>query len=185
MKVVVVGAGVGGLAAAVRLAYAGHDVTVLEQGAAAGGKAGRWESEGFAFDTGPSLLTMPWVFEELFASTGAPLSEHVELVRVEPVTRYRFADGSQVDLSADLPAALEALEAWSPGSGSDWVGFLGTCAAMWRASQPYLDRARRRGRRARRPRARPRRTRATCCACVRGTPCARSRARTREIRDCA
>jgi phytoene desaturase len=139
LRVVVVGAGVGGLAAAVRLAFAGHDVTVLEQGAAAGGKAGRWESEGFAFDTGPSLLTMPWVFEDLFAATGAPLSEHVELVRVEPVTRYRFADGSQLDLSADLPAALEALEAWSPGSGSDWVGFLGTCAAMWRASQPYLS----------------------------------------------
>ena len=139
MRVVVVGAGMGGLATAVRLAFAGHGVTVLEQGAAAGGKAGRWASEGFAFDTGPSLLTMPWVFEELFAATGAPLSEHVELVRVEPVTRYRFADGSQVDLSADLPAALDALEAWSPGSGSDWVGFLGTCAAIWRASQPYLS----------------------------------------------
>ena len=60
-------------------------------------------------------------------------------MRVEPVTRYRFADGSQVELSADLPAALDALEAWSPGAGSDWVGFLGTCAAMWRASGPFLS----------------------------------------------
>jgi phytoene desaturase len=139
MRVVVVGAGVGGLAAAVRMAAAGHRVVVLEQGARAGGKAGRWECDGFTFDTGPSLLTMPWVFEQLFADTGAALEDSVELVRVEPVTRYRFADGSAVDLSADLPVALEALEAWSPGAGSDWVRFLGTCAAMWRASVPFLS----------------------------------------------
>ncbi len=136
MKVVVVGAGVGGLAAAIRLAFAGHAVTVLEQSAEAGGKAGRWESSGFAFDTGPSLLTMPRVFEELFAETGAGLD--VELMRVEPVTRYRFADGSTVSLSADLPTTVEALEAWSPGSGADWARFMRTCAAMWRASVPFL-----------------------------------------------
>ena len=138
MRVAVVGAGMGGLAAAVRLTAAGHDVTVLEQGDTVGGKAGRWTRDGFCFDTGPSLLTMPWVFRELFADTGAPLHEVVELVRVEPVTRYAFADGSCFDMGADLPAALEALEAWSPGAGSDWVRFLGTCAAMWRASVPFL-----------------------------------------------
>jgi phytoene desaturase len=136
VKVAVVGAGVGGLAAAIRLAFAGHAVTVFERGAAAGGKAGRWECAGFAFDTGPSLLTMPWVFSELFSDTGAPLD--VELMRVEPVTRYRFADGSSVSLSADLPASVAALEAWSPGSGSDWAHFMRTCAAMWRASVPFL-----------------------------------------------
>jgi len=139
VRIAVVGAGVGGLAAAVRLAAAGHRVTVLEQSAAAGGKAGLFEQDGFRFDTGPSLLTMPWVFQSLFADTGAPLADVVELVRVEPVTRYRFADGSSVALSADLPAALEALEAWSPGAGADWVRFLGTCAGMWRASVPFLS----------------------------------------------
>ncbi len=79
---------------------------------------------------------MPRVFEELFADTGAPLD--VELVRVEPVTRYRFADGSSVELSADLPVAVQALEAWSPGAGDDWARFMRTCAAMWRASGPFL-----------------------------------------------
>lgn len=139
MRIAVVGAGVGGLAAAARLAAAGHVVTVLEQWPTAGGKAGRWQRGGFRFDNGPSLLTMPWVFQELFAETGTPLDAHVELMRVEPVTRYRFADGSGFDLSADLPASIEALEAWSPGAGSDWTRFLGTCAAMWRASTPFLS----------------------------------------------
>jgi phytoene desaturase len=139
MRVAVCGAGVGGLAVAVRLAHAGHEVTVLEQGAAPGGKLGRLRREGFSFDTGPSLLTMPWVLRELFAATGPPLEEELELARVEPVTRYRFADGTSVELSADLPRALEALEEWSPGAGDDWASFLGTCAAMWRASMPVLS----------------------------------------------
>jgi phytoene desaturase len=112
---------------------------VCEQGGAPGGKAGQIQHDGFRFDTGPSLLTMPWVLEELFAATGAPLADELDLIRVEPVTRYRFADNSSVDLSADLPRALEALEAWSPGSGADWVRFLGVCAGMWRASEAVLS----------------------------------------------
>jgi phytoene desaturase len=139
MRVAICGAGLGGLAVAVRLAHAGHDVTVLEQGAAPGGKLGRLRRDGFSFDTGPSLLTMPWVLRELFAATGGPLEEELELTRVEPVTRYRFADGTSVELSADLPRALEALERWSPGAGDDWASFLGTCASMWRASTPVLS----------------------------------------------
>ena len=134
-RVAVVGAGVGGLAAAARLTHAGHDVTIFEQAARAGGKCGRVERDGFAWDSGPSLLTMPWVLEELLAETGC---QPLDLRRVEPVTRYEFADGSALELSADLPRALEALEAWSPGTGADWVRFLGSCAAMWRASVPFL-----------------------------------------------
>jgi phytoene desaturase len=113
-------------------------VTVLEQGAAPGGKLGRLERDGFRFDTGPSLLTMPWLLRELFAATGAPLDDELDVVRVEPVTRYRFADGTSVELSADLPRALASLEDWSSGAGDDWAAFLGTCAMMWRASMPFL-----------------------------------------------
>ncbi len=133
-----VGAGVGGLACAVRLAATGHDVLVLEQGSAPGGKAGRVElhdgERTWRFDSGPSLLTMPWVVQELFDAVGGS----IELVPVEPVTRYRFADGSSVELSADLDASVAALEAWSPGAGADWRAFMATCEAMWTASQPFL-----------------------------------------------
>jgi len=138
MKIAVVGAGVGGLACAIRLAHAGHAVTVFEQGDVAGGKCGRARAGGFTWDSGPSLLTMPAVLRDLFADTGAPLEDELELMRVEPVTRYSFADGSCVELSADMPRAMEALEGWSPGTGADWVAFLGTCARMWRASEPFL-----------------------------------------------
>lgn len=138
MRIVVVGAGVGGLTAAIDLAHAGHAVTVLEQAGAPGGKCATVTRGDFRWDAGPSLLTMPQVFRAQFAATGAPLEAELELLRVEPVTRYAFADGSSVELSADLPRALEALEAWSPGAGADWLRFLGTCAGMWRASQAFL-----------------------------------------------
>lgn len=130
-RVVVAGAGVGGLACAVRLARAGRAVTVLEQGPAPGGKCARVVRDGFRFDAGPSLLTMPWLVREL-------LGDAVELVPVEPVTRYRFADGSSVELSADLPRAVAALEDWSPGAGADWTRLMRICAAMWSASQAVL-----------------------------------------------
>jgi phytoene desaturase len=128
VRVAVVGAGVAGLAAATELAAAGHRVTVFERAAVPGGKCARVERGGVSWDAGPSLLTMPWVFRDL----------DVELLRVEPVTRYEFADGTSVELSADLPRALEALEAWSAGAGADWARLLGTCAGMWQASERFL-----------------------------------------------
>lgn len=139
MRIGVVGAGVGGLAAAVRLAAAGHDVTVVEAAPLPGGKCARLRLEGLDFDAGPSLLTMPWVLSELLAAAGSRIEDELELLRVEPVTRYRFADASELELSADLPRALESLDRWSPAAAADWVRFLGVCAGMWRASVPFLS----------------------------------------------
>jgi phytoene desaturase len=130
---------VGGLACAARLAAAGHAVTVLEQAGVPGGKCGRVElaAEGrrFRFDSGPSLLTMPAVLEDLLRDVGAgPL----ELLPVEPVTRYRFADGSAVELSADRRRSAAALETWSPGAGDDWLRYLAVCDRMWRGAERFL-----------------------------------------------
>ena len=96
-RVVVIGAGVGGLAAAARLAAQGHDVTVCEAGDDVGGKLGLVTADvpglgEFRFDTGPSLVTLPGVFSALFRDTGG-WPDDLELVPLDPVARYRFADG--------------------------------------------------------------------------------------------
>src|SRR6478735_3718847 len=94
--VAVVGAGLGGLACAARLAALGHEVTVCEQGPHVGGKLGVFAKDGFVFDTGPSLLTLPAVYRDLFLATGGPLEHTVHLEPVDPVCAYRFADGTRL-----------------------------------------------------------------------------------------
>ncbi|MYT37697.1 phytoene desaturase [Streptomyces sp. SID8356] len=105
--VVVVGAGLAGLSAALHLLGAGRRVTVVEREAVPGGRAGLLESGGFRIDTGPTVLTMPELVEEAFAAVGDRLADRLELIRLDPAYRARFADGSQLDVHTD-GAAMEA-----------------------------------------------------------------------------
>ncbi|AWB90933.1 phytoene desaturase family protein [Aeromicrobium chenweiae] len=140
-RVVVVGAGLGGLAAAARLAAAGHDVTVVEQSDAIGGKLGTFRRDGFTFDTGPSLLTMPYVLEDLFAATGDPLASVLPLQPLETACRYRFPDGTVLDMPGDAGAIGPALDtALGPGRGAQWSTFLDRAERIWDAThEPFLE----------------------------------------------
>jgi phytoene desaturase len=96
MKAVVIGGGLGGLATALRLAARNWQVTICEAGPTFGGKMNRWSEAGYSFDTGPSLVTLPDVFAELYRSIGEQPESHVRFIRVDPHAEYRFADGSRL-----------------------------------------------------------------------------------------
>src|SRR5450755_1468731 len=99
-KILVIGAGLGGLAAAIRLARAGHAVEVWEKNGEPGGKLKELRVDGFSWGTGPSLLTMPHVLRELFASAGERMEDHLELVRLDSACRYFWTDGTVIDEDA-------------------------------------------------------------------------------------
>jgi len=101
MRVGIVGAGLAGLSAAARLAATGHDVTVFEQGLRPGGKAGTESAAGYRFDTGPSLLTMPEVFDELFAFAGRQREDYLSFLPLEEICRYVFDDGTRLSATQD------------------------------------------------------------------------------------
>jgi phytoene desaturase len=112
MKVVVVGAGLGGLAAAAHLVGRGHDVTVVEQSTQPGGRAGVVTGEGYVLDNGPTVLTMPGLLADTFAAAGADMADFVTIRPVDPMYRAVYADGSELRLWHDrsrMTAEIEAL----------------------------------------------------------------------------
>ena len=143
-RVVVIGAGVGGLAAAARLAAGGHQVTVCEQAGEVGGKLAELRVDTpagvFTFDTGPSLLTMPQVFTDLFAATGDPLESVLDLTPLDPVARYTFADGTTLDACTDHAELCRRLDRALGGSaGADWDRLWRRAERIWAATNgPFL-----------------------------------------------
>jgi phytoene desaturase len=117
---VVIGSGFGGLAAAIRLGARGYRVTVLEALDAAGGRASVFRQDGFVFDAGPTIVTAPFLFEELWAMCGRRLADDVDLRPISPFYRIRFDDGSVFDYSGD-PVAMRAEVARF--SASDVAGY--------------------------------------------------------------
>src|SRR5689334_12883158 len=96
-EVIVVGAGLGGLAAAIRLQAAGHAVTLVERRAQIGGRAGQLKSDGYTFDMGPSIITAPHLLHDLWSSAGARVQDDLDLVPLAPYYRIYFADGRHFD----------------------------------------------------------------------------------------
>ncbi len=136
--VVVIGAGIGGLSAAIRLAAAGRRVVMLEQNAAVGGKMSEIVQDGFRWDTGPSVITMRHVFEELFAAAGRRLDDYLTLLPVDPLTRYFFPDGTRLDATRDLARMAEQIAAIDERDVEGYLSFLEYAARLHRITGPVF-----------------------------------------------
>lgn len=141
-KVIVIGAGIGGMSAAARIAKAGHQVDIYEAANFVGGKC-RTEWIGrYAFDTGPSLLTLPAVYRDFFLKTGPVMEDVLTQIPVDPAFDYRFADGSSVKF-ANL-SRFQTLQAISSSFGneaaSQWDQIMKRAEAMWDVSrEPFIE----------------------------------------------
>jgi phytoene desaturase len=137
-RVVVIGAGMGGLGAACRLAGVGHEVLVLEAEDEIGGKLGIVRHAGHVFDTGPSLMTMPFTLEETLAAADVALGDVLELLPVEPVCRYRWHDGSELATWTDVERTAAAFDGFEPGAGEAWRALLEQGRRTWEMSLPLF-----------------------------------------------
>lgn len=140
-RVVVIGAGIGGLAAAAELAAAGCEVTVLERAAAIGGKMRRIVVDGRPIDSGPTVVTMKWVFDDLFDAAGAHFDQAVAAEPLRPIARHAWSDSATLDLHSDIEATADAIGAFA--SAEDRKGYLRFCADTAQmfavAEEPFLN----------------------------------------------
>jgi phytoene desaturase len=137
--VVIIGGGVGGLAAAIRLAGRGVRVTLVEKGPRVGGKLNFFQASHpdrphdrpFNFDTGPSLLTLPFVFKDLFEAVGEDVRDHLKIHKLDPVSRFVWADGRTLELSSDEAQMRDAIARFAPGDVAGWQRFLERGRHIW------------------------------------------------------
>jgi len=123
-SVIVIGAGIGGVTAAIHLAKRGMDVTVVEKNPHPGGRCDRFSRVGHHFDTGPTLLVMPLLYEAEFRTMGTSLHERLDLQRVDPTYHLVFDDGSQLALTSDMKSMREQLETFQAGSFQGLLSYL-------------------------------------------------------------
>lgn len=123
-KAIVIGAGIGGLATATLLANKGWNVTIYEKNEHSGGKMQQWKSNGFRFDTGPSLLTMPFQLKKLFKECGKNIDDYISLIEPEPLCRYFYKDGVVFDNFADSDKSVDQIRHFAPEDAEAYTSFL-------------------------------------------------------------
>ncbi|MEO6457147.1 MAG: phytoene desaturase family protein [Chloroflexia bacterium] len=136
--VAIVGAGLAGIATAVRLAGAGHHVTLLEKNALPGGKMNLVEADGFRFDTGPSLVTLPGIVSDTFRAAGRRMEDYVTLKPLDPICRYRFADGAYLDTSSNLPRLVSEVGNLAPNEVTHLFKFLAYARTLFERAGPVF-----------------------------------------------
>ena len=141
-KIIVIGAGIGGMSSAARLAKAGHEVTVFEGSERTGGKCQtKWVGD-YAFDTGPSLLTLPAVYRDLFLKTGKRIEHILNIEPVDPAFEYNFADGTQITFpNLSLKAICDSIESVLGKKAADqWHNLMQRAEHMWDVSRgPFVE----------------------------------------------
>ena len=139
-RVVVIGGGLGGLASACTLAARGYAVTLCEKNAWVGGKAAVLAEQGFRFDMGPTILTIPGVLKRIFSEAGRELESVLDLVPLDPQWRSFFTDGSTLDLVSDVAQMRTTLDAYAPGSGAGegYVRFMQLSERLHRISNDFF-----------------------------------------------
>ncbi len=123
-SILIIGAGIGGVASAARLVRNGYDVTVVEKNSVPGGRCNQILHDGHRFDVGPSLFLMPEVFAETYAALGEKMEDHLDLRRVDPTYRVRFDDGTELALTADINTMQSQLEALERGAFGGFLRYL-------------------------------------------------------------
>jgi len=145
LRIVVIGSGFGGLAAAIRLQARRHDITLLEKRDRPGGRAYVYKRDGFTFDGGPTVITAPWLIEELFTLCGKNPQHEVELLPVDPFYRIFFPDGAHFDYSGDARRMADQIRAWSPDDVAGYEEFVRRTERIFDkgftelADQPFLS----------------------------------------------
>jgi len=144
-KIIVIGSGFGGLATASRLLSQGHEVEVFEKRDKPGGRAYVYEMDGFKFDGGPTVITAPFLFDEIFEAAGKNREDYFELVPCDPFYRIFNEEGEKFDYNGDHDFVLNEIEQWNPADKEGYTKFLKTTKAIFNkgfvelADQPFLN----------------------------------------------
>lgn len=143
-KIIVVGSGFGGLAAAIRLAAQGHKVEIFEKRDKPGGRAYVYEQNGFKFDGGPTVITAPFMFEDLFEAAGRDVRDYIDFVPLDPFYRIFDHNRRSFDYNGDEAFILDQIDRWNPEDKEGYQRFMGTTKAIFEkgflelADKPFL-----------------------------------------------
>jgi phytoene desaturase len=138
MDVVVIGAGFGGIATAIRLQANGHQVTLIDKRDKLGGRAYVYEQDGFKFDGGPTIITAPWLIEELFDVSGKPMENYVKLVQLNPFYNIRFEDGSVFHYNNNSDYLIEQIRTFNPADVAGYERFYQASQAVFNKGLPLM-----------------------------------------------